>query len=216
MEFISPLLPNIATGLSIGFSIGSTLGGCFLFYKLYEDYKKKVMYQQFQEKFKKITLSFSLCGIIYLMIRGKISKTIVKTLISQYFSNHENINEINLAIDHLSELFTPQSQNNFGYEHIIYPIVTPGPTSPFYNTDPYFAEPVKVHKTAKPKKATGLNFTSKKTKKETKPPKNCSSKYWKYSSDDNSDISCCTASPDTSDCDTEYGESYSNDIKVNI
>lgn len=198
MDFISPLLPNIVTGLSIGLSFGSTIGGCFLLYKFYEDYKRKIMYQKFQEQLKNITRSATFGFLIYLMIRGKVSKTFLKTLVSQYLGDHENTNVINAAIDQISDIFS-QPHLNFGSDPaFVAPIVAPGLGSPFYN--PEFDESAKTMK-----KATGLNFTSntdKKVKKEPKKPTKCNNVYWDSSDESCEPISCSNYCP--------------SDIKVNI
>ena len=207
MEFIKPLLPNIVTG----FTIGSTLGGCFLFYKFYEDYKRKVMYQKLQEQMKNITKSASLAFFIYLMIRGKVSKIFVKTIVSQYLGNHENINEINIAIDQISEIYPPNTHFDLGLSPtFIHPTVIPGPTSPFYNPDNWAEATQSAEKKTK---ATGLNFTSKKVKKQTKKP-NPLNPCEDNSSDD--DTCHCPASYSTDSLDSCHTSEFSKNIKVNI
>ena len=176
MNNLTTYFPNLITGASFGFSIGA----CFLVYKFYEDYKRQLVYKKIQEKFVEIGKAIGLSYALFLMIKKKLPKEVVKTIITQYYKNHPHQNEILILIDTINDnnLFSPPPL----FAHELQSPIIPGPGSPFYNPKLHDPELELYHNHIKPVqvKATGLNFTSKKNKHEKvskKVKKNTNSKH---------------------------------------
>lgn len=217
MNHLLSCLPNIVTGVSLGFSLGS----CFFLYKFYEDYKKQLMYKALTQKGIEVGKAVGLSYALYLMFRGKLSKEIVKLIITKYYEDHPNKNEILILIDTLAT----NTGNIFGNPLFggaqVFPYVdpiVPGPGSPFYNH---------VYDNMNPKdepvKATGLNFTTKKnklskvSKKVKKSGKNNDNDLTDSESSSSDDLCCQSCKYEISgECLCSNKDSLQNHIQVDI